>query len=144
MRRTLWLAGILPLLLVAVAATAQTVGWGPWWNRVTPTTPQQKALVDEVKGLHAQIWQKQAELRALQLQPQPNEAAVRAKQAEVDALRKRVQELMVKNQAVVQQMVPQATAGGGRGPCGLGLGPCGGVPGSACPYGWGPGAGMGM
>lgn len=135
MIRRMLLPGIAAAVVICAGAASAQWGGGGWWDRVTPTTPEQKAYVEQARQIHAQLWQKQSELRALQSQPKPSEAAIRAKQAEVDALRGKLQEWNLKNRAVMQQLAPRAGRTAGAGPCGLGLGPCGGVPGSACPNG---------
>lgn len=143
-----WLMGMLLLLAVAGEAWAQG-GAGGWWNRVAPTTPDEKAYVREAGDLRAQIWQKVAELQALQAQPKPPVAAAQAKQAEMRGLRSKLVALNVKNRALIQQMALRARQDLGAAPGGCPLGgpgvcscPCNGVPGSACPFG-GPGMGVG-
>ncbi|MBI3944832.1 MAG: hypothetical protein HY321_02860 [Armatimonadetes bacterium] len=138
MVRKLVVLGVAAAVLSAGAAAAQR-GRGGWWSRVTPTTAEQKVFVDEATALRTQIWQKQAELRSLTAQPKPSESAVKAKQAEVDALREKLHALVQKNRSLIQEMAPAAGRGGPREGC-PGYGPCGGAPGSACPMG-GPGAG---
>ena len=122
------LVGALLLLAFAGAAYAQG-GRGGWWTRVTPTTPEQKALVAEVQKLHTQLWQKVGELRALQAEPEPSEERLDAKQSEIDGLRDKLVALNTKSRALIQQMLPQAGWGAGAAT-------------GTCPFG-GPGAGAG-
>ncbi|MGQ9486335.1 MAG: hypothetical protein ACUVTY_12825 [Armatimonadota bacterium] len=82
---------------------------GGWWTRVNPTTPQQKAFVEQVKALHEQIRQKQFELAQLQA----DSATIEAKQAEINALREQLHQLQVSN-LEMKQSIMQENRGGKR------------------------------
>ena len=104
-------------------------GPGCWLTRVTPTDPQQKAFVEQVGKLQAEIVEEQTALRVLQKNGASAEA-IAAQQAVVDKQRTQFRELMTKNSALVQQIAQQY---GGRGWCGgRGAWCC-----AACPTGTG-------
>lgn len=132
-------AAIMPLLLLTMPAAAQW-GRGGWWTRVTPTTPQQKAYVEQARKLQDRIWQAQAELWKLRETEKPSPAAIAAREREISRLRDQLCELNIKNRALRQEMVGPNTPlgarmGAGRGGWGRAMG--------ACPWG-GPGQGRGM
>ncbi|GIV15766.1 MAG: hypothetical protein KatS3mg022_1201 [Armatimonadota bacterium] len=87
---------------------------GGWWTRVTPTDPQQKQFVEQVKALHEQIRQKQWEL----VQMQANKAdasAIEAKQAEINALREQLHQLQISNRDLKRDIMQQGRRDGGNG-----------------------------
>ena len=128
MNRKWLLVMALPLLFVG-GAWAQGVPGCRWLTGVTPSTPQQKAYVDEATKLRAELWQQQAELTALEAREKPDERAVKEKLEQLSATRNKLHLLNLKNRAVVQELAGPAP----------GWGPAG----AACPWG-GPGAGRGM
>lgn len=83
-------------------------GYGPggWWTRVTPTTPEEKAFLDQLTKLHT-------ELRQLVITGAPAEQII--------AKRTEIYNLMQQNAPLVQKLAPRAGAGRGRG-FGMGFG----------------------
>ncbi len=135
---------VLPVLLFAGIALAQG---GPGMGRLSranPVTPEQKAYVQEATQLRDQVWQKQRELWALDSQEKPDEAAIKAKLAEVNALREKLHLLNVKNRALVQELAGQTPATGAGTGTGAGVGCPWGGPGPGAGRGMAPGAGRGM
>jgi len=78
---------------------------GRWWTRVKPTTPEQKAFVDEVSRLHKQIREKQFEMAQLRASGGA-EAKIAAIQKDVDKLREKLYNVMIENRELRQQMGP--------------------------------------
>ncbi len=96
----------LALALMTTAALAwgpgRGYGWGPGY--CTPAIPNltaeqsskiqalQKAHLDEIAPLQQDLFKKQTELRSLWLTPNPEQAAITAKQKELLDLRNKLQE----------------------------------------------------
>jgi len=129
---------------------------GGWWTRVQPATPEQKAFVDEASRLHNRIREKQLEMARLRAAG-GSEAKIAATQKDVDKLREKLYNVMIKNRELRQQMGParQGTGfgsrwsrqigpgawqrGGSYGFCGRSPGACGQFPcPRACPMSPGP------
>lgn len=83
---------------------------GGWWTRVSPTDPQQKAFVEQVKALHEQIRQKQFELAQLQAN-KADSTAIEAKQAEINALREQLHQLQYSNREMKQSIMQEGRGG---------------------------------
>lgn len=138
-----WLIGIVAALVVAGGATAQ--GWrggpgprgdvatprpaqtmrgaGGWWNRATPNTPQQRALVEQAAALQDRIRSVRQEAYTLRLRNAPA-AQVQAKDREAANLQEQMRQLVAKNQTALQEMGVPAGYGAcdGIGPRGAGMG----------------------
>ncbi|MGC8835304.1 MAG: hypothetical protein ACP5R4_14750, partial [Armatimonadota bacterium] len=83
------------------------LGYGGWWTRVTPSTPEEKAFIERITALHN-------ELRQLVINNAPAQQ-IAAKRAEIH-------NLMVKNSQLVQALLSKAGIGIGFG---YGIGPGG-------------------
>jgi hypothetical protein len=113
-------------------------GAGGWWNWVTPKTDAQKAFVNEVTRLHADIRAKNLEIYTLRAQ-NASQSEISKKQAEVTALQARLAQVTQANQTLLRELGVPAGYGvcDGTGPKGNGLGYGRGA-------GWGRGNGMGL
>jgi|GEM_PF-1369435 hypothetical protein len=78
-------------------------GFGGWWNKVNPQTPEQKALVSKVTDLHNRIRTANQELYILRTQ---NASAdkINQKLNQINALRTELQAVTTSNQGLLQQM----------------------------------------
>lgn len=145
MARRWWFLALVPAMLYAVPALAQG-GWG-WGSPTAPETKEEKAFVEEANKLHTQLRLKQQELWVLEAQEKPSESALKAKRAEVDALRTKFSDLNYKNRELRWKMMDSAR-GAGVGPGmgrGRGMGRGAGRGAWGCPRGAvGPGRGAGM
>jgi len=76
---------------------------GGWWMRAKPATKEQKAFLDEVRGLHDRIRLEQADLARLQtVKGDPKRIA--ALEKDLTALRTRLHDTMIKNRPLMTQM----------------------------------------
>jgi hypothetical protein len=114
-------------------------GAGGWWTRVTPKTAEQKAFVDRVTKLHADIRTTNLEIATLRSKNAPQDQ-VAQKQSEVAGLRAELSKVTQSNTALLKELgvpvgygvcdgtgpkanCPMAGSGQGRGPgCGMGRG----------------------
>ncbi len=108
---------------------------GGWWTRVSPTDPQQKAFVEQVRALHDQIRRKQFELAQMQVN-KADQSTIAAKQAEIDALREQLHQLQISNLELKQGIMQQNRGGRGFGGSGQGVRQRSQMRGTApwCPY----------
>ncbi len=120
---------------------------GGWWNRVTPQTPEQKAVVDHVSDLHNRI--RAANIDVVRLKT-AGAAAAKVAEAEkkVAALRADLQAYSQANASVISSLgLPAGVGicdGTGRGRRAMGAGGIGGGRGFGRGMGAGNGRGMGM
>ncbi|HOJ19970.1 MAG TPA: hypothetical protein PLU39_08500 [Armatimonadota bacterium] len=128
MLRRWWFVALVPALLYAAPAQAQG-GWG-WGSRVAPETEKEKAYVEDARKLRSELWQKQRELWDLQTQEKPSASALKAKETEVNTLRRKLSDLNYKNRELRWQMMDRARQNAARSWMGRGV------------RGMGPGAGM--
>ena len=135
---------------LAAAAGAQPMGKGMGHGpgHMMNLTPEQAGKLFDLKekfhtdtsALRKQMWIKRAELAALWKAEKPDQAAITAKQKELNALRDQVQEKMTAFRIEAKKIDPNFAMGMGKGMGwghGCGMGPGGGM-------GMGPGGGMGM
>lgn len=80
--------------------TGQT---GGWWTVLTPTTPEQAALLEEIGDLHALIRDLNVELAALRAADAPPEV-ITAKVAELVAVREELRALILANLDLLEEM----------------------------------------
>jgi zinc resistance-associated protein len=130
---------------LAASVWAQPMGKGKGMN-LTPEQAgqifdlQEKFHADTV-GLRKQMMVKEAELAALWDAEKPDQAAIQAKQKELNVLRDQMQEKMTAIQFEIKKIAPEYNMGmgmgegKGRGPgMGMGRGPGGGMgPGNVAP-----------
>ncbi|MEP0764979.1 MAG: hypothetical protein HRF45_00345 [Fimbriimonadia bacterium] len=103
---------------------------GGWWTRVTPSTPEQQAFLDEVIRLHNEIRTVQFELAGT-TDPAQREVLL----AKLDALRSDLHELQLNSRDLKQELMQTMPRGRNRGGFGMGAGRGQG--------GFGPGMGYG-
>lgn len=137
-----WGVAVALLALVWVVPAGAQWGRGRGWAGLVPTTPEQKAYLDEAQRLRDRIWERQLELQRLQTAEKPSQAAIQAKRKEIEALQDELCQLNFRNRKLRWEMMDAAGAsgagpgwgggprGGGRG---LGRGACRGLGG--CPWG---------
>jgi zinc resistance-associated protein len=124
---------------LAASVWAQPMGKGQGMN----LTPEQASQIFDLKekfhadtaGLRKQMMVKEAEMASLWQTEKPDQAAIQAKQKELNALRDQMQEKMTALEFEVKKIAPDFKMGRGMGE-GMGRGPGMGM-------GHGPGAGMG-
>ncbi|MCC6727869.1 MAG: hypothetical protein IT208_00855 [Chthonomonadales bacterium] len=103
------------------------MGGGGWWARVTPTTPEQKALVDQVAALHTDIRAANLEVAKLRATSGPA-ARIAERERVLVGLREQLRDVTTRNATLMRQMGVPA-----------GYGICDGTgPKADCPLG-GPG-----
>lgn len=84
---------------------------GGWWNNVTPTTPEQKAFVEQVKSLHKDISAKRLEITKLQ-QDKADQQSIKKAQHQLKESKAKLQKLMQDNREIRQQLTPSGKAAG--------------------------------
>ena len=134
---------------LAVSAWAQPMGKGQ--GRGMNLTPEQASQIFDLKekfhadtvDLRKQMMIKEAELAALWRTEKPDQAAIQAKQKELNVLRSQMQEKMTALEFEVKKIAPEFKMGKGMGG-GRGQGPgMGKGPGPGGGTGPGPGGGTG-
>lgn len=105
---------------------------GRWWTDAQPATPEQKAFIDRIAGIHKQIRDKNLEIGRMRAENAP-QGEIAKKQAEIDALRTELHDVMYQNRELRQQI----------GGFGMGRGRGAGRGGRLCPNGYEPGTGRG-
>jgi len=132
----------LSLTLALALMTTAALAWGPGFGRGfgaglgygTPPIPNltaeqssqiqalQKAHLDEIAPLQEELYKKRTELRSLWLTPNPDQAAITAKQKEILNLQTKLQEkgtnfrLEISKLLTPEQQAQLATYGSGFGP----------------------------
>ena len=132
----------LSLTLALALMTTAALAWGPGFGRGfgaglgygTPPIPNltaeqssqiqalQKAHLDEIAPLQEELYKKRTELRSLWLTPNPDQAAITAKQKEILNLQTNLQEkgtnfrLEIRKLLTPEQQAQLATFGPGFGP----------------------------
>lgn len=107
-------------------------GGGAWWMTAQPKTPEEKAFIDKVRGLHEEIRTKQFELARLRNQ-KGTEKQIASLEKEIAKLRTQLHETLWNNRELAMKL--GAGPGVGATPPGCGMW-CKGYPGACdqCPF----------
>jgi TolA-binding protein len=116
-------------------------GAGGWWNRVTPTTPEQQAFVNQVADLHKQIRDLNIEVAGMRTSNAPA-AEIAKREQRIAELRAELSRLTAANEKLIRDMgipAPYGVCNGqGRG------GRLGGNPGPGAGWSGFRGNGLGL
>jgi Spy/CpxP family protein refolding chaperone len=140
---------VVPLLLALVLslgtmAWARPLGCGPGGMNLTPEQAGQlfdlkEQFMSETASLRKAMWMKKAEMAALWKVENPDQALIKAKQKEMNALKEQLQEKMTAYRLQARKIVPFGPGMGmGKGMMGMGMAMMGDGPG----MGMGPGCGF--
>jgi len=134
MKRRLMTKGIPVVLMLVLALSLSTAAWArPFGCGPMNITPEQAGQLFDLKqqfmndtaSIRKAMWMKRAEMAPLWKAENPDQALIKAKQKEMNALREQMQEKMVAFRLQARKVCPMGGKGMGKGmgmDMGMGMG----------------------